>query len=66
MDFSVKHPTPQYLRLILGGADLRKYPGFNGLFTRPVIKLGSGAFLERPTHLLSYAKECNPMPEPDC
>ena len=45
IEFKVSHPAPEFLRFILGGSDLNAYPGFNGQFTRPVLKIGPGSFL---------------------
>lgn len=40
LEFAVTHNQPKVLRFVLGGNDLGKYPGFNGEFTRPTVKLG--------------------------
>jgi hypothetical protein len=51
---------------VLGGNDLNIYPGFNGQFTRPVVRVGVTSFLGTAAELLKYALECNPAPAPDC
>lgn len=50
----------------MGGNDLKLYPGFNGQFTRPVLKIGPGSFIGTPEDIQKYAISCNPLPEPDC
>ncbi len=45
---------------------LNLYPGFNGQFTRPVLKIGVGSFLNEPADILKYAIACNPKPTPEC
>lgn len=44
----ITHDAPKKLRFILGGNDLKLYPGFNGQFTRPVLKIGPGSFIGTP------------------
>lgn len=39
------HEIPRFLRLVIGGTDLDEYPGFNGLISRPIFRIGRGAFL---------------------
>jgi hypothetical protein len=62
----VTHPKPTFLRFVLGGNDLKIYPGFNGQFTRPVVKVGYGSFINDADGLKKYAVKCNPQPGPDC
>ncbi|CAD8123997.1 unnamed protein product [Paramecium sonneborni] len=62
----ITHEAPKKLRFILGGNDLKLYPGFNGQFTRPVLKIGPGSFIGSPEDVQKYALSCNPLPEPDC
>jgi hypothetical protein len=45
VEIAVTHNSPKFLRFLLGGNDLGVYPGFNGQFTRPVLKIGPGSFL---------------------
>lgn len=54
------------MRFLLGGNDLSTYPGFNGQFTRPTLKVGPGAHLKEQADLQKYALSCNPKPSPDC
>ena len=60
------HNTPSRLRLILAGTDNGNYPGFNGQFSRPILRVGEGAFLGTHEDLQLYARQCNPPPPPDC
>lgn len=66
LEFDVTHPVPTYLRFILGGTDKGNYPGFNGQFTRQVVKVGQGAFFDSAEDVITYAKQCNPKPGKDC
>lgn len=45
---------------------LNEYPGFNGVFTRPVLKVGPGSYLGDIASILKYTLECNPVPAPEC
>jgi len=45
VELSVTHDFPTFLRFVLGGNDLGAYPGFNGQFSRPAVKVGTGSFL---------------------
>jgi hypothetical protein len=52
-----------YLRFVLGGNDNNRYPAFNGQFSRPVFRIGYGAFIDEVSELNKYALSCNPVPE---
>lgn len=41
----VSHSIPTYLRFIVGGDDLKEYPGFNGQFNRVMLKIGANSFV---------------------
>ena len=55
VEIPVTHTPPNFLRLVVGGNDVRNefslplklnaYPGFNGQFTRPVLRIGPGSYL---------------------
>jgi hypothetical protein len=45
VELAFTHDFPQFLRFVLGGNDLNAYPGFNGQFSRPSVKVGTGSFL---------------------
>ena len=66
IEFDVGHNVPSRLRLILAGTDNGNYPGFNGQFSRPILRVGEGAYLETHDDLDIYARKCNPPPPPDC
>lgn len=45
IELGVTHTPPKTLRFVLGGNDLKLYPGFNGQFTRPILKVGPGSYI---------------------
>jgi hypothetical protein len=45
VQFDVEHPNTNYLRLIVGGNDANRYPGFNGQFFRISYSNEKGAFV---------------------
>lgn len=54
------HPVPKRLKLVIGGNELDKYPGFNGQFTRPVIRIGSGSYFGNVEAIEKGGLKCNP------
>jgi hypothetical protein len=50
----------------LAGTDGGNYPGFNGQFARPILRVGEGAYLGKTEEFTKYARKCNPAPGPDC
>jgi hypothetical protein len=66
VSLEAQHNTPQQLRFILAGRDQGNYPGFNGQFSRPILRVGEGAFLGNTSDLAAFATTCNPPPPPDC
>ncbi|CAD8162366.1 unnamed protein product [Paramecium octaurelia] len=60
------HQAIIYLKLIIGGSDLSKYPAINGQFTKATFKIGSAAFIDTIDKLNSYSLECNPQPQECC
>jgi len=39
------------MRFILGGTDHGKYPGFNGQFSRPIMRVGFSSFIPTTSDL---------------
>lgn len=66
LSFKVKHEVPSYLRFILGGQEGDQYPGFNGQFSQPVLRLGAGSFLKTQEEFKFFTMKCNPRPKPLC
>ncbi|CAK59383.1 unnamed protein product (macronuclear) [Paramecium tetraurelia] len=64
--FNADHQTIIYLKLIIGGSDLSKYPAINGQFTKATFKIGSAAFIDTTDQLNQYSLECNPQPQECC
>jgi hypothetical protein len=64
--FDVEHITLDFLHFTLGGTDQSNYPGFNGQFSRPVLRMGQGSFMNDFASLASFSMSCNPLPEVDC
>ena len=60
VEMTVIQPTVEYIRLVIGGADLNKYQAFNGQVSRPVLKLGRGAYIANEDQIAGYAIVCNP------
>lgn len=74
VEFDVTHPVPLLFQFILGGSDvylyyhikLDIYPGFNGIFAKPVLRIGSGSFLANEDELQQYSQACNHVPVMTC
>lgn len=52
--------------MIIGGADLKLYPGFNGQISQPILKLGPGAHVATEEEFKQFVLSCNPQPVLDC
>lgn len=50
-DFDVLHPVTKKVRLVIGGTDQKRYPGFNGEIIRIVYSDKVGAYLSSSEQL---------------
>jgi hypothetical protein len=57
----VVHPAITYLKFILAGKQFN-YPGFNGIFTRVVYKIGAGAFIDTLDQATAFIATQGPVP----
>jgi hypothetical protein len=62
IQFDVDHPVPAFLRFVLGGMNLGRYPAFNGLFRNIIFGVGKGSFLDTPTDIARKLDEQKPLP----
>lgn len=42
---NVLHPTTKQVRLIVGGTDNKRYPGYNGIIAKIYFSFEKGAFM---------------------
>ncbi|CAD8058815.1 unnamed protein product [Paramecium sonneborni] len=53
----VTHQDTKYLKLIIGGTDQKRYPGFNGQFSKISFSSKDGSYIDQEKILKSYTLE---------